>query len=53
MDDEDYWKKEFMKSETPEIGDESGLEYWGNLLSIYRNDKRKRAKAKAKEENTK
>lgn len=55
MDDEDYWKKEFMKGETPEIGDDSanGIEYWGNLLSIYRNDKRKRAKAKAKEDNSK
>ena len=42
-----------MKGETPEIGDDSGIEYWGNLLSIYRNDKRKRAKAKAKEENSK
>ena len=53
MEDEDYWKKEFMKSETPEINDESGTEYWGNLLSIYRSDKRKRAKEKVKEENSK
>ena len=42
-----------MKQETPEIGDDSGTEYWSNMLSIYRDDKRKRAKAKAKEENSK
>ena len=41
MNDDEYWQKEFMKGETPEISDESGTEYWGNLLSIIRKDNRK------------
>ena len=51
--DDEYWQKEFMKGETPEISDESGTEYWGNLLSIIRKDNRKLTKAKAKEVNSK
>jgi len=42
-----------MKIETPEIADESGTEYWSNLLSIYRTSRRKQEKEKLKEENTK
>ena len=42
-----------MKGETPEISDESGTEYWGNLLSIIRDGNRKITKAKAKEVNSK
>lgn len=53
MNDDQYWQKEFMKGETPEISDESGTEYWGNLLSIIRKDNRQLTKAKAKEENSK
>jgi len=34
--DDQYWKAEFMKHEMPELDDDSGTEYWTNLLSIYR-----------------
>ena len=34
--DSDLWKKAFMKHEMPELDDESGTEYWTNLLSVYR-----------------
>ena len=39
--DDEYWKAQFMKSEMPELDDESGTEYWTNLLSIYRSGKKK------------
>ena len=34
--DSEYWKTQFLKSEMPELNDDSGTEYWTNLLSIYR-----------------
>ena len=40
--DSEYWKAQFMKSEMPELDDNSGTEYWTNLLSIYRQGKKKK-----------
>ena len=48
----DYWKGQFLKAEMPEIDDESGTEYWTNLLSIYRSDRKKSKAEEKKKENT-
>ena len=39
--DSEYWKAQFLKHEMPEIDDDGGTEYWTNLLSIYRQDRKK------------
>ena len=51
--DSEYWKTQFMKSEMPELNDDSGTEYWTNLLSIYRQGKKKKLDEEKKKDNTK
>ena len=49
----EYWKAQFMKHEMPELDDDSGTEYWANLLSIYRQGKKKKETEEKKKDNTK